>query len=409
MLKKRKLYPITPSIMLLAGTSAVSAQEVEQGFYIAPSAGYYTYDSDNNNQVDDAPFYGISLGLQFNKNWAIEASYFRLDTEVKPETSNRAVVWSTSPGGGVITRAEDGKYYPEGDDVEVNMYRINGIFSLGLAGGFSPYVAVGYTKLDQDPQFGEKDDMMDVALGVKKSLSSGLFIRGDVRALHSWDNEDTDYSASLGLGYLFGKATGPAPTPVEQPQKTENDADGDGVADNADLCPDTPPNTAVDKNGCPDSDRDGVPDHQDACPNTPAGETVDEKGCPVGLPKGAGEEVSITLEVLFDTNKAIVKPEYLPDIQKVADFMRQYPNTTADIEGHTDSRGSNALNKRLSQRRADAVRQMLTSKFGIEASRLRAVGYGEERPIADNKTDDGRRKNRRVVAVLRAMTAPAQQ
>jgi OOP family OmpA-OmpF porin len=428
MIKKNKLYPLTLGVMLLAGTGSVAAQEIEQGFYVAPSAGYYVFDSDNNDQTDDAPFYGLSLGLQLNKNFAIEASYFKLDSEVTPNTSvnrneplfgsknadgkptNGKRKWRDSiddkslKSGVTQSLADDGKWYSSGEDVSADMYRIDGIFSLGL-GSLSPYVAVGYTKLDPSPLLGDKDDMVDVALGMKKTISGGLFLRGDVRALHSWDNEDTDYSASLGVGYIFGKAAGPAPVPVTEPKGPAgpNDEDKDGVTDDLDQCPGTPEGTPVDRNGCPDSDGDGVADPNDKCPGTPAGESVDADGCPLGLPKGSGEAVEISLEVLFDTNKAVVKSDYFEIIQRVADFMRTYPRTSAEIEGHTDSKGSNAHNKKLSQRRADAVREVLVSKFGVDPARLRAVGYGEERPIADNKTEAGRQKNRRVVATLRAV------
>jgi OOP family OmpA-OmpF porin len=437
MIKKRKLYPITLGVMLLAGTGSVAAQEIEQGFYVAPSAGYYVFDGDNNDQADDAPLYGLSLGLQLNKNFAIEASYFKLESELVPNTGidrrePLAKGWDDKDAKGLrkwrdyrdyedavkagkpisaknvikpgVTQAlaDDGQWYAAGEDISADMYRIDGIFSLGL-GSLSPYVAVGYTMLDPSPLMGDKNDMMDVALGIKKTITGGLFVRGDVRALHSFDNEDTDYSASLGVGYIFGKATGPAPVPVETKAPAgPNDEDKDGVTDDVDQCPGTPEGTTVDRNGCPDSDGDGVADPNDKCPGTPAGETVDADGCPVGLPKGSGEAVEITLEVLFDTNKAVVKSEFFENIQRVADFMRTYPRTTAEIEGHTDSKGSNAHNKRLSQRRADAVREVLVSKFGIDTGRLRAAGYGEERPIADNKTEAGRQKNRRVVATLRA-------
>lgn len=409
MIKKNKLYPITLGVMLLAGTGSVAAQEIEQGFYVAPSVGYHMFDSDNDNQTDDAPLYGLSLGLQLNKNFAIEASYFRLESEVTPKTDQliekgKPLGWNKDIGNikGDYAIDDGGKYYPSGADVSADMYRIDGIFSLGL-GSLSPYVAVGYTKLDSDPLMGEKDDMMDVALGIKKTISGGLFLRGDVRALHSWDNEDTDYSASLGVGYIFGKAAGPAPVPVEKAPAGPNDEDKDGVTDDLDQCPGTPEGTPVDRNGCPDSDGDGVADPNDKCPGTPPGEAVDADGCPMGLPKGSGEAVEISLEVLFDTNKAVVKPEYFDIIQRVADFMRTYPRTSAEIEGHTDSKGSNTHNKRLSQRRADAVREVLVSKFGVDPARLQAMGYGEERPIADNKTEAGRQKNRRVVATLRAV------
>ena len=395
----KKLYPLTLGAMLLTGSHIASAQQqIEQGFYIAPSLGYYFYDGDNDDNAKDAPFYGLTLGLQFNKNLALEASYFRIESEIDPK----------HPGANPKNPKEQGLFtdervwlpYTSGGDLSVDAYRVGAVFSLGTSTGASPYVGVGYTKLDPDPELGDPDDMMDVGLGVKYAITPNLFVRGDVRALHSWDNEDTDYSAGLSVGYLFGKSTGPG----QPEQKAEGDADGDGVVDSADACPDTPAGTSVDSKGCPigaDGDGDGVPDSRDSCPDTPAGSQVDERGCPVSLP-GGQEEVSIELEVLFDTNKAAVKQEYYDSIKRVAEFMRQYPYTTAVIEGHTDSKGSAKLNKRLSQRRADAVREVLIRQFSVEASRLTAVGYGKEHPIADNSSEAGRRKNRRVVAVVKA-------
>lgn len=108
----------------------------------------------------------------------------------------------------------------------------------------------------------------------------------------------------------------------------------------------------------------------------------------------------ITLNVLFDTNKAVVKTKYYKEIQKVADFMTKYPAATAVIEGHTDSVGKVAANVKLSQRRADAIKKILVEKYKIEESRLKAVGFGPKNPIADNKTAAGKQKNRRVEAVF---------
>ena len=120
-------------------------------------------------------------------------------------------------------------------------------------------------------------------------------------------------------------------------------------------------------------------------------------------PKCAPTLVTITLDVEFDTNKAIVKDEYRNEINKVADFMKTYPNTTAVIEGHTDNVDTAEYNQKLSEARANSVRQYLIDNFGIKASRLTAVGYGETKPIASNKTEEGRQKNRRVQAVIKAM------
>ena len=112
------------------------------------------------------------------------------------------------------------------------------------------------------------------------------------------------------------------------------------------------------------------------------------------------EKVTISLNVQFDTDKAVVKPKYKDDIKKVADFMKEYPDTKASIEGNTDNTGSAAYNKKLSKKRADAVAAYLVKNFGIDKSRLSTVGYGFDKPVASNKTAKGRQQNRRVDAVI---------
>lgn len=188
----------------------------------------------------------------------------------------------------------------------------------------------------------------------------------------------------------------PAPKPVDS-VSCPKDSDKDGVYDHLDKCPGTPAGVSVDSVGCPkDSDKDGVPDYLDKCPDTPQTLKVDEKGCPVPL----AEEVSIDLKVEFDTDKADIKSIYHDDIQKVADFLKGYPDTHAIIEGHTDSVGSEKYNISLSQRRAESVKQYLVQNYSIDPSRLEAKGYGESQTIADNETKEGRQMNRRVVAVI---------
>jgi OOP family OmpA-OmpF porin len=144
--------------------------------------------------------------------------------------------------------------------------------------------------------------------------------------------------------------------------------------------------------GCVDSDKDGVCDPYDKCPGTPAGYKVNADGCPI--------TVSIDLKINFDFDKSIIKPEYYSEVQKVADFLNSHPLSTTVVEGHTDSRGSDEYNERLSQRRADAVREALLERFSIDPSRVQAIGYGESRPVADNETAAGRAENRRVVGVI---------
>ena len=124
---------------------------------------------------------------------------------------------------------------------------------------------------------------------------------------------------------------------------------------------------------------------------------------PVNKPVPApvlAEKMTIELEVLFDTDKSIVKPNYYSKISEVAEFMAQYPNTLVTIEGHTDSRASEKYNQALSQRRVDAVKEVLITQFGAAPERLNAIGYGELKPRASNDTVEGRQLNRRVIAVI---------
>lgn len=134
-----------------------------------------------------------------------------------------------------------------------------------------------------------------------------------------------------------------------------------------------------------DSDNDGVPDDSDKCEGTPAGAVIDERGCWV-----------LNQDYLFDFDKAVVKQQYYPMLDDVATVIKQNPTLKVEIQGHTDSIGTEAYNQNLSERRAKAVKKYLVNQAGIEDYRLSTVGYGESRPIDTNATKEGRQKNRRV-------------
>ncbi|TBU77600.1 hypothetical protein DNK06_14890 [Pseudomonas daroniae] len=119
-------------------------------------------------------------------------------------------------------------------------------------------------------------------------------------------------------------------------------------------------------------------------------------------PEPVAEAVRVELDVKFDFDKSQVKQESYGDIQSLADFMKQYPQTTTVVEGHTDSVGTDAYNQALSERRANAVREVLVNQYGVGDTRVNAVGYGESRPVADNATEEGRAINRRVEAEVEA-------
>jgi len=147
-----------------------------------------------------------------------------------------------------------------------------------------------------------------------------------------------------------------------------------------------------------DTDVDGVVDYIDQCAFTERGAKVDERGCYILIQ----EQKEITLKVNFAYDSAKIESYYSPDIQAVADFMREYPLTRVEIEGHTDSDGSEAYNQGLSQRRAKAVGLILVKTFGVPTNRVTAVGYGEAEPLLTNTSEANKAKNRRVVAVIRA-------
>ena len=174
------------------------------------------------------------------------------------------------------------------------------------------------------------------------------------------------------------------------------DSDGDGVPDELDTCPGTPQGVEVDAMGCPiDSDGDGVPDYLDKCPGTPRGVPVDDSGCPIAGVEVAGDEWFVRGQVLFDLNRATIKPEAAEVLLRVANFLRKNQQYTVEIQGNTDSTGPLAWNMKLSEMRAEAVKSYLVTN-GVDAGRLTARGFGPNEPLAPNNTAEGRAKNRRV-------------
>ncbi len=162
------------------------------------------------------------------------------------------------------------------------------------------------------------------------------------------------------------------------------DSDCDGVPDNIDKCPDTPPCVKVDDLGCPlDSDKDGVPDYLDRCPHTPLGANVNKYGC------------WILKNIHFDFDKYNIKPKYFPYLDRIADIMKKNPSLDMELDGHTDIIGTERYNKKLSIQRALSVRDYLVSK-GISKRRFIVKGFAYWRPIAPSNTEAGRALNRRV-------------
>lgn len=191
--------------------------------------------------------------------------------------------------------------------------------------------------------------------------------------------------------------------PDEDPEKNgcPPDRDGDGIWDAKDDCPDTPgvESSEPNRNGCPpDTDKDGIFDPEDACPREKGKPDPDPKknGCPT-LVRVTEKEIVILQRVEFKTGSAEIQPVSDELLQQVAEVLREHPEIKrVEVQGHTDDRGAAQFNQKLSDRRAASVVAWLTTRGRIEDSRLISQGFGEDVPIADNATPDGRQTNRRV-------------
>ncbi|GAB4263073.1 MAG: hypothetical protein Kow0092_13750 [Deferrisomatales bacterium] len=222
------------------------------------------------------------------------------------------------------------------------------------------------------------------------------------------------------------------------PPAAPADTDGDGVPDNLDRCPGTPRGAPVDAKGClKDSDGDGLSDYDEGRKygtdpynadtdgdglkdgdevtkyrTSPTQADTDGGSVSDGLevmvagtdplnPKDDVKELKcIELQIQFDFDKAVIKPEYYSEVERVADYLRRYRDLQVTIQGHTDNVGTPEYNMGLSLRRAQAVIDLLAERYGIDRSRLKAEGFGATQPIASNETPEGRAKNRRIYALI---------
>jgi outer membrane protein OmpA-like peptidoglycan-associated protein len=202
---------------------------------------------------------------------------------------------------------------------------------------------------------------------------------------------DTDSDGVLDKDDFCPREAGPAPNGCPDP-----DIDHDGVPLPCDLCP---KEVGVKPDGCPirDKDGDGIFDDKDKCIDKPETKNgfEDEDGCPDSIPDAVKKFSGVIEGIYFDKNKATIRAQSKGVLGSAAKVLQTYPSISLQISGHTSSEGDAAVNQRLSQERADAVKQWLVDN-GVPPERLKTRGAGPDEPIADNKTAAGREKNRRI-------------
>lgn len=375
--------------------------------------------------------FGGRLGLHFNRWLTLEAEASAAPTKTRDGATNMWVV----------------------------AYRGAFLLHLSKNYVFRPFLTAGYGALnsvvnDESVVPNDLDGFLHAGLGFKVGFSEqvGLRLEGRIMAPPSFASDiapvgdetgygGPDFEVLGGLYIAFGEVA--KATTIVKKEVTvvppaapppPSDPDGDGIAGANGKCP----NVAEDKDGfededgCPeaDNDKDNIPDQQDKCPLKP--ETVngiddddgcpeedtdgdgiigsrdkcpdqpetknnyqDEDGCPDEIPVAVKKFTGVIEGINFKTNSAEILPGSFGLLDRALKVLQEYPDVNLEIAGHTDSRGSADYNRDLSQRRADSVRTYFTSR-GIDAKRLTTIGYGEDKPIADNKSESGRARNRRT-------------
>ncbi len=393
--------------------------------WVGGFAQYYNADSNKHEPIgglEDGKGFGLEAGFRFDPSWAIR---FELGRVLLNHDNNNDL--ALDDDGTQI--GADMMYFLE-DDVA---YLFSGLReqSLGV------------------------DDYRMASLGVGKHWVAGDNWRviTELATYYDFGQGHNEFSAKVGLAYIFGanKAVAnpdsdgdgvydavdrcpgtPAGTQVDA-TGCNIDMDGDGVLNAQDQCPMTPKGTKVDATGCAikDGDNDGVIDANDSCPNTAPGVQVNAKGCAVDLDTDNDgvldsrdkclntpstdrvdadgcsifeqREVSVGLDILFPNNSSEITNPDDADITEFADFMQRFPNTQAVIEGHTSAVGEAAYNQFLSEKRANAVRDLLINRYGIDAGRLEAVGFGETQLKDTDNTAEAHRINRRIEVSVTAL------
>jgi len=358
---------LVPALLL-----SVSAMASDYNYEISPVIGYNIAEG-NLNLKNDAL---IGLEAQFNN----------FDYILKPELS---VLHSKDVDSEEITPSFK---------TDITRFALNGVYEYNKISSVIPFAKAGVGYETVDTHFANNSDGMfvDAGAGVKIPFTESVALKLETIYMLKENSGfgDSNLAILAGLNFAFG--------PKAQPKApVDGDDDKDGVLNSIDECLTTPPSTTVDSRGCTidgDDDRDGVLNSFDKCPNTQVGVQTDEVGCKIVEEEIVQVQI-IDLHVNFKFDSLEIQDTPESEIQEFSDFMNKHTNYNAKIIGHTDSKGSEAYNQALSQKRAQAVKEMVINQ-GVSADRLTTDGMGESSPTATNDTKEGRAQNRRIEAEI---------
>ncbi len=373
----RTLIVATATVALGLSLSVANALEEAGQAYITPMATYINPDgSISGDELEDGIKGGqLAVGFALADRWNIELAAQRLTLDGKNTSASLDQT-------GIVLNV-------------LNVYNRAGRFSPYLIGG------VGFVNDDAGGSVGDEDNFQaQGGLGLFTDLfGERVALRSEV--LYRWEDATDslgDWLVNVGFQVALGSrqpapvAAAPVAAAVVAPA-VDTDSDGDGVVDRLDQCPGTPKGATADSLGCPlDGDRDGVYDGIDKCPTTPRGAKVGPLGCSLSLSLSG---------VNFENDSAKLLPEGEKILDEAVVALKGDPAATIEIQGHTDSKGSDAYNMQLGESRANSVKDYLVAQ-GVTAGSLVVKSYGETEPVADNATPEGRADNRRVV--LKALT-----
>lgn len=348
----KKITSLVVILLLMLVVATGYAQVKAGSVNITPTIGMYKFEG--NEDLQSTIALGLRLGYNFTKYIGVEGYAHYVPT---------AILW----GGGQTS------------DIKFVGYGIEGIFNLLPDSRFVPFLAVGvggahYSNAFEMTTEDKRDKITaDYGAGVKYFLSDRFALRADVRHIIPFRDTHNNLLATVGLTFAFGgakKAVASAPEPVAPPPAVEE------------VRPQAAAPVVV----------------EEVRPQAAAPVVVQEVKPQPRVAREIVEKGRTTLNVLFDFDKSTIKKNAYGDIDELVAVMKQHQELNVTIEGHTDSVGKAAYNKKLSQRRADAIKKYMVEKGGIAANRLNAVGFGMEKPVASNKTKAGRAQNRRVEA-----------